>query len=323
MSGFVGEQAARLRQLLPPLDQAESVFTDPLLTAYRSHYDLDFSGVAPGLEQRFGRLHSGEFELAGQQFVLPESRARGTAILVHGYFDHSGLYGHLIRHCLRQGLNVLIFDLPGHGLSSGKAASIDSFSRYCQALEDCLSMAGNQKLARPWFAIGQSTGGAVLMDSLLHNSLQQRFNIASYVLLAPLLRPRGWAWTHWLFMITRWFLPSLRRGFGNNSHDEAFAEFLRNHDPLQSRVIPRDWVLAMVDYQIRFRLASSCPQPLTIVQGTEDSTVDWAYNLPRIEEKFPGTRSQLIAGARHHLVNESSAIRAKIFAVMDKFLIEH
>ena len=52
------------------------------------------------------------------------TKSLGTVIVVHGYMDHIGLYGHLIRHLLGRQLTVVCLDLKGHGLSSGAACSI-------------------------------------------------------------------------------------------------------------------------------------------------------------------------------------------------------
>ena len=114
-------------------------------------------------------------------------------------------------------------DLPGHGLSSGKPASIGSFEEYSEALESVLELAA--KLPRPWVGIAQSTGCAVIMDSLLHRKLDERFGLAHYVLLCPLLYPVGWSLSRYVFYLTRSFLPGIRRSFARNSHDDSFFAF--------------------------------------------------------------------------------------------------
>ncbi|MED5413144.1 MAG: alpha/beta fold hydrolase, partial [Pseudomonadota bacterium] len=83
---------------------------------------------------RMGLLRSYNFDLVCQSFCTSLDKQKGTVFIIHGYFDHTGLYGHLIKHCLQKGLTVISFDLPGHGLSSGDPASIDSFNQYSDAL---------------------------------------------------------------------------------------------------------------------------------------------------------------------------------------------
>ena len=307
---FSRAEAERLRDSLPAMAFGGAASDSPLLARYRSHYGQDAES-GPAATHQDGTFASGAHTLVCQCFRPPAPH--GSVFLLHGYYDHSGLYGHLIRHCLDLGLATVIFDLPGHGLSSGDEASIDSFSRYCEALLDCLTLAREHALPEPWHAIGQSTGGAILIDSLLHHQLGSRFDLARHVLLAPLLRPLDWQRSMLLFGLSRWLRPATGRRFTENSHDRQFIEFLRQQDALQSRLLPRAWVLALMDYLRRFKAAAPCDTPLHVIQGTEDRTVDWPYNLARLADKFPNTHTYMVEGARHHLVNESPEYRSQVF----------
>ncbi len=287
-----------------------------LVREYTSHYGLNFAGAA---SHEFQVFDSAGYSIVMQHFTVPSGMEKGTAFLLHGYFDHAGLYGKLIDHCLQQGFSVTICDWPGHGLSSGPEASIDSFARYSRVLSDCLehcAASANQ----PWICIGQSTGAAVLVDGLLHHDLARRFSFARFILLAPLLRSAHWWRSKLSFALARWFIPKLKRNFSLNSHDLAFQDFLRNSDALQSRIIPRQWIAAMMDFEKRFRKARPVPQSLQIIQGTGDETVLWQQNLPMLEQKFPGSTSYLVADARHHLVNESAEYRERVFTLLDEIV---
>jgi alpha-beta hydrolase superfamily lysophospholipase len=57
-----------------------------------------------------------------------------------------------------------------------------------------------------------------------------------------------------------------------------------------------------------------------VVQGDADDTVDWRFNLPVIREHFPNAVFCHLNSARHHLVNESEAIRARIWSQVDGYL---
>jgi alpha-beta hydrolase superfamily lysophospholipase len=144
--------------------------------------------------------------------------------------------------------------------------------------------------------------------------------IEHYILLGPLLRPRGWTGSNILFAVSRWFLSSTQRTFSKNSHDKEFLYFVKHSDAMQSQRLPHDWVVALIDYQKRFAHAEISDQSLTIIQGTGDETVDWQYNLPQIEKKFPGSRTYMIAEARHHLANESPEFRDRVFSLIDQIV---
>ena len=322
--------ANALRESLPEMDfQSPAAAADgELLAKYRSHYGLNFDGQA--LQHRLGTLsipaaaNAGEpdarYEIVCQYFQLPKEQEQGTAFLLHGYFDHVGLFVHLIRHCLQLNLSVVIYDQPGHGLSSGKIASIDSFERYTRVLTTCLELAERQGVAGPWYLMGKSTGCAVIMDALQRQASPLLSRVERFVLLAPLLRPHRWGQLQFLFFLLRYLVSKVPRGFPANSHDEDFLDFLANHDQLQSRIIAVDWLQAMHDYQKRFIVAAPMDTPLHIIQGSDDTTVDWKYNLQKITQEFPQAKTYMVTDARHHMVNESLEYRERIFGLISEIL---
>lgn len=324
---FTKEDANYLRDSLPEMDFALEAKTSDLLTRYQNHYDIDL--VKQGFASHFsiGTFLSDEFQVVCQyfrpaaQYQITRSQ-KGTAFLLHGYLDHTGIYGHLISHCLQQGLAVVIFDMPGHGLSSGKTASIKSFDQYVQAFTDCLKIADKQHLNQPWLLLGQSTGCAVIIDFLLGKGKSSNYHFKHIVLMAPLLRPRRWFLSQLLMMTAGWAKSSTRRHFSANSHDQEFLKFLKENDALQSQTLEIDWIKAMRKYYKRFEKQENCELPVDIIQGTDDNTVDWKYNLPRLEERFPQAITHLIPDAKHHMVNESPEYRKKIFEVVTEIVAE-
>jgi lysophospholipase len=111
---LTSEQLAGLRDALPPFPTAAETVQG--LSDYCQFYRLDFTAGYPGCEHFAGTVASGPHRLAVHRWQLPDATA--TLLLVHGYYDHTGLYGKLVEYGLSRGFNVLIFDLPGHGLSS-------------------------------------------------------------------------------------------------------------------------------------------------------------------------------------------------------------
>lgn len=320
---FTRADANQLRECLLPFEFNPQSDNSKLVQSYRDHYRLNFNALNFAVRHSLGTLASGQFQIVCHYFSIPgtpQGKRKGTAFLLHGYLDHTGIYGHLIEHCLQLGFAVVIFDLPGHGLSSGAAASIDSFRRYGEAFLNVLQKAEQQKVSQPWITIGQSTGASVIIDSLLDQNLSGRFNIDHYLLLGPLLRPKNWFTSKILFAFTRWFVSSTRRTFSISSHDQEFLDFLKNADDLQSKFLHRDWIRAMIDYQTRFYQAAVSGQSLHIIQGSGDDTVDWPHNLAQLQTKFTGSKCYMIPGARHQLVNESATYREKLFSLIDQIV---
>lgn len=325
---FTSSDALKIRQSLGELDfkisNAES--SNSAFDAYFEFYKFDLSMTGKETSHSAGVIHvagpgrASAFEIVTQYFKPLSKNSQGTMIFLHGYFDHAGIYQHIIKHCLDQNFGVVVFDMPGHGLSSGKAASIESFDLYSEALLRVLDTMASGELPAPWHLLGQSTGAAVMIDCLLKNRFAKQFPLSKYVALAPLLRPYAWQTSRILFFLSRLFLSSTKRKFSKNSHDQKFLDFLKFEDPLQSRRLMRDWILAMVKYQEQFELAEVNQTPLHIIQGTGDTTVDWKYNLENFKIKFPNALIEQIPDARHHLVNESEVYRNQVFSAVDRAL---
>lgn len=275
----------------------------PVEMAYCRFYGLDLELDFERVTHRLGYVTAAGYRVAVHYYCQPD--ARGTVLAMHGYFDHAGLYVQLFERLLASGYNVLCYDQPGHGLSSGERAGIQSFEDYQRVLHDVLQSGGSAWLAvEPWFAVGQSTGGAVLLDYLLRQPAAGGV-FQNVVLLAPLVRPAGWQVSRLLHWAIKPFFTTWQRVFTENSGNGAFVRFLREHDPLQPRAMAVSWVTALKEWIARIEAAPGSDFPLTVIQGELDKTVDWPHNLAVIKQKFPHCRVLMLPAGRHHLANET------------------
>ena len=111
---------ATLRQQLPPFSHFETGHY-ALYQHYLAHYGLGDLAQT----QTIGTFSSGVYSVVGQAFTAPQPR--GNALVIHGFTDHTGLYGPLLRQLLAAQMNVICIDLPGHGLSSGPRPASTAF----------------------------------------------------------------------------------------------------------------------------------------------------------------------------------------------------
>lgn len=304
----------RLLQQIRPFSIDDATPPGDAEKNYFQFYGVDFENQLPDCRHFFGHFSSGKYDIVVHYFSLAE-KARGTCFIFHGYFDHAGLFKHLIEYCLRRDLNVVIYDLPGHGLSTGERVSIFSFGEYLTVMKDCVKLFADTA-PQPWHAIAQSTGGAIVMDYTLQE-LPPSFE--KIVLLAPLLRAADWRWVKLAYWVGSKFLDRVPRKFNQNSNDREFMEFIEKADPLQARHIAVRWVDAMLRWENRFDHLPVSDRHILLVQGQRDNTVDWRYNIPIIRKKFPKAKYLPLQDAYHHLANETPEIRAKIFAAMDMY----
>lgn len=311
---ITSEQLDKVRCELGPLvfdfsqDSTEKTTEESL---YLNHYGLDLPPELASTNHYLGCLDSRGFKLA-THYWLPEN-PRGTYFIVHGYLEHIGLYGQLIRHLLSLDYAVVAFDLPGHGLSSGETVTIESFDHYVDVFSDLLHRC-HTHFPKPWKAVGQSTGGAILLKYILAAKPEHYQNdLTSITVLAPLIHPRGWEKSQRTYKLLHRFLKKTKREFIANTANEEFNYFLANDDPLQVAYIPMEWIGSMKRWIEEFAALPLSDYPLMVIQGNCDMTVDWQYNTDELSKKFRHLKLEIVAGAQHQLVNEEKQLRDKVF----------
>ena len=158
--------AVTLRDALAGLEP-EVCLDAAQLSDYRAYYSLQFPEVE--------HAHSMYWiEVGGERVVvqhfLPQT-TKNYVLLCHGYYDHVGLYGHVIGYFLSRGIAVVSYDQIGHGLSTGALANIDDFDRYVVATDVVYKTARARVTTGTmgrWHWFGQSMGGSVVLEYLQH-----------------------------------------------------------------------------------------------------------------------------------------------------------
>ncbi|HET8707187.1 MAG TPA: alpha/beta hydrolase [Pseudomonadales bacterium] len=285
-----------------------------MLQSYLRFYQLDF----PNVVHTIGKVHVAPFDIAVQTW-LPK-KPRGTMFIFHGYYDHVGIFRHPIEFALKRGFAVIAYDLPGHGMSTGERAAIDDFERYQHVLEDMLALA-TPHMPKPWYAMAQSTGAAVLTDYFLSNRINQTKSPFEKVFyFAPLVRPVHWGLNSVVHSVVSPFADFMHRKFAFNSNDPHFLNFLREADPLQPRRLSVEWVGALKNWIPRIERKAPVDISPVIIQGQKDETVDWRHNISLLQEKFDRPPVLFLPEGRHQLVNEKEALRKRMFDFIDQYL---
>ncbi|GAK50743.1 hydrolase alpha/beta fold family protein [Candidatus Moduliflexus flocculans] len=293
-----------------PFVMSSPISESPALQAYLKFYGLEFAHV----QHRWGVVTSGSYELMTHVF-LP-SHPVGTVFLLHGYLDHTGILRNLIDACLEDHRAVVVYDLPGHGLSSGERASIASFDEYTRSFDDVLRVC-QPTLPAPYALISHSTGGAIALSYLAKHP-NQRFE--RMIFLAPLVRYK------------HWYLSKLGYGLGTpigiktvprrQPRELAAPEFLTliKTDPLQTARVPLQWVRAVFDWNRAVQTLPPIASPALIIQGKQDDVVAWEYNIRFLQTKLPYADICWIDEAGHQLTNSVPSIRAEVFDTISAYL---
>ncbi len=248
--------------------------------------------------------------------------SKGTVFLVHGLYDHVGMFQKFIRHVLEQSFSVIAIDLPGHGISGGESTKVSTFFDYADAVDQVASFFADEVKWEAVIGVGQSTGAAVLMAHVFQKkSNHDRSMFSALAFLGPLIRQRGWRRSAWVYRLFGAFLQRIPRNFNSmNSHNVDFHDFLRYHDPLQAKHLSVEWIGALYHWQAVFSKQPEIDLPLLLLQGTADKVVDWRGNVKLIQKKFSSAQVSYVQGAMHHLVNESEPWQKVVFASVATFL---
>ncbi len=280
--------------------------------SYLEFYGLNFKTGSAACD--FVPFKSNSYDLAG--FIFRPKEYKATIFVLHGFLDHCGLLKHLVGFLLEQGFAVACFDLPGHGLSSGRQADIKDFSQYSSALSDFVDVV-KPKVNGQYHLVGHSLGGAVAADYILSG----RENIFDKVILAaPLVRCRLWRLSKGAFRFSQPFGETIPRVFRRNCGDKQFLNFVKTKDLLQARKITKGWVNALYRWNEKIADLKPIDKTIKIIQGTEDTTVAWKSNIDFLRKKFSGTEVSFIKSCRHELFNESADIRAGVFSQISNWL---
>ncbi|GAE26368.1 lysophospholipase [Halalkalibacter wakoensis JCM 9140] len=242
------------------------------METYRQYYDLSFQ---EGLHD-YGYITTSGFDLFVQQFRPPVCKER--VFLLHGYLDHAGSLNKTIRMLVENHYEVIVYDLPGHGLSSGERLTINSFEEYFHTAKGIFDFFF--KDVSP-LLVAHSTGGAIALTLVKNKDA----SFSKMVLVAPLFRPHLWRLSKIGLFITRPFLKDLRRVFSRNSGDEAYLAFTKQ-DPLQEKMLPVSWLKALGNW---LQLENNQPYEdirFLMIQGSGDRTVNVGYGEKRVKSIY-------------------------------------
>lgn len=133
----------------------------------------------------------------------PATAPRAALLLVHGMAEHSERYEHVGAALSERGIDVLAFDLRGHGRSGGRRGHVDSFDHFLDDVEDLL--AERRALGVPVVLLGHSMGGLIAAAYAVSGRPEPDL----LVLSAPALAADVPGWQRSLAPLLSRFLPTL------------------------------------------------------------------------------------------------------------------
>lgn len=183
------------------------------------------------------------------------AKPASTLVINHGLGEHTDSYQRLVDGLADQNIQLIAWDMRGHGRSEGKRGVVKRFADYTSDLVILIDYIRKEISDRPLGLLGHSLGGLVTLNTIIRNP---DLNIKCAVLSSPLLgvqvdvpevKKVGAKYlAEYLPSITLWNEIKDK----DLTHDKnVIAEFQR--DPLRhDRVSPRLY-LDMVAYTERVR----------------------------------------------------------------------
>jgi len=109
---------------------------------------------------------------------------KATIVLVHGMYEHSGRYEHVVAAANARGYNMVAYDLRGHGKSDGQRGHTPSYERLMIDLDFVLRKAKELYPHLPIILYGHSFGG----NQVLNYIIRRKHDILCTVATGPWIR---------------------------------------------------------------------------------------------------------------------------------------
>ena len=123
---------------------------------------------------------------------LPDSEPKMVVCLIHGLGEHSSRYSAMAEHYASFGVEVISFDLRGHGKSGGQRGHSKDFEQLVSDIDRFLKHASNIDFNKPHFLYGHSLGGTLAINYALSHPHAFKGVILSAPMFKPAFVPPKW-----------------------------------------------------------------------------------------------------------------------------------
>ncbi|MFC0557498.1 alpha/beta fold hydrolase [Halalkalibacter alkalisediminis] len=262
-------------------------------------------------KHEYGYVDAVGYKLFVQRFC--PSKPLSTVFLLHGYLDHVGSFATAIHFLVENQYEVIGYDLPGHGLSSGKRATISKFEDYLATLQVVYDVVVQKSTNHP-LLVAHSTGAMIALEY----AKRTKENFQKMAFVAPLFQPHLWKLSRLGLILTTPFLQSLTRVFQKNSSDQSYLLFTEK-DPLQEKRLPVSWLHALNAWIRKNKRSRTENLSFLMIQGNRDKTVDTRYGFKQVRSLYPNSSIVLIDKGHHQLLNECAVIREQTFSILLRY----
>ena len=270
---------------------------------------------------------------------------KGTVLLFNGRTEYAEKYGRVAADLAARGYATLAVDWRGQGLSDRLRSerSLGHVQRWEDYQLDVAALVAHGRelgLPEPWFLLSHSMGGAIGLRSLLGGLPVKAAAFSAPMwglLMTAALKPVAWsvssmsralALSHLLTPGQEAVTYILRCDFADNTltGDRETFEWLRG----QVSSVPElalggpslHWLNEALREMRRLMSAPAPDVPALVVVGSDELVVDPARMRRRLQG-WPGARLVTVPTARHEVLMETPAIRARVLAEIGAHFASH
>lgn len=274
---------------------------------------------------------------------LRRPRVRGTIVVACGRGDYIERWFETIGDLARRRFDVAIFDFRGQGGSQRRYADryrdgLRSFSEYDDDLESLMRKLVLPDCVPPFYALGHSTGGLVIL-----RALRTRTWFEKAVLCAPLLGIVAGAWPMPVVRLMCALMPAVGLGrvilpgqgkrplglkdFTGNNLTADKARYVRSATTLDEHPVlgvggpTFGWLAAALRAMDGISsLSGNCFRAPVLIVGAGRDRIVATEAQHQLARRVAGVSCVVIPEARHEILCESDAIREQFFAAFDTFI---
>ncbi|MDT2023630.1 alpha/beta hydrolase [Methylocella sp. CPCC 101449] len=274
----------------------------------------------------------------------PAGRPVGTVLICTGRAEFIEKYFEVVGELLQRQLVVVVFDWRGQGLSgrdldNSRKGHIDDFSLYGRDLDALHEQVLAPFCPEPWFALGHSMGGAILIEQ----ARAGRSPFERIVVTAPMLDLHGLRmprFTRALASVLDFagfggsFIPGggsttiLTRPFEDNALTSDPKRYARSANIVAAvgQVAIGDPTIGWVDAAFEMMQRFADPEyprrtltPILVVCAGSDRVVSVSA-VERFGNRLKAGHVVTIPHSRHEILMETDAIRQQFWAAFDAFI---
>ncbi len=281
-------------------------------------------------------------DLRVMRFV-PQGVARATVMITTGRAETTEKYYETIGELLARDFVVVIFDWRGQGGSARQLEDRDKghvadFAEYQRDLHAVIAHVLVPHCPKPWFALGHSMGGAILIE----HAHDEETPFERMVLCAPMIDlvlqypnlARFAARSLHMLGLGRMFVPTggrapvSARGFERNPlttdrfRFERLAKMLARENRLSLGDPTVGWVHAAFALMAKFRdpdYPQAIATPMLILASQDDWVTD-SFAAEHFCGHLQSGRLIFMPAARHEILMERDEIRARFWGAFDSFI---